>query len=234
MTEPTPVTPVDAAGAEVEDRLGARTAEVPPALLDRIASSGAAVLTDDDARAEAGRDWWPLAIGWAAEGAVPQRPALVVRPVSAAQVAEVLAACNEAVVPVTAAAGRSGVCGGVDTRPRRRGPRHDGHRGRRGRRRDLPHRGRARRHLRPGPRGRARDGRGRLHPGSLAPVDGPLDGRWLAGLPGCRSVLHPLREDRGHGRRPRGRAGRRQDRAHGGQGSPRRHRTEPDAALRGQ
>ena len=34
------------------------------------------------------------------------------RPSSVAQVAEVLAACNEAVVPVTAAAGRSGVCGG--------------------------------------------------------------------------------------------------------------------------
>ena len=49
-------------------------------LLDRIAASGADVSTDDDARAEAGRDWWPLAIGWAAEGAVPQRPAAVVRP----------------------------------------------------------------------------------------------------------------------------------------------------------
>ena len=69
-------------------------------------------MTDDDARAEAGRDWWPLAIGWAAEGGVPQRPAAVVRPASTEQVAAVLAACNEARVPVTAAAGRSGVCGG--------------------------------------------------------------------------------------------------------------------------
>ncbi len=112
MKEPTPVTPIDAAGAKVEDRLGGRQVDIPPALLDRIASSGAAILTDDDARAEAGRDWWPLAIGWAAEGAVPQRPAAVVRPASPAQVAQVLALCNEAVVPVTAAAGRSGVCGG--------------------------------------------------------------------------------------------------------------------------
>ncbi len=112
MTEPTPVTPIDGAPGGVEDRLGARNVEVPPALLDRIAASGATVLTDDDARAEAGRDWWPLAIGWAAEGAVPQRPAAVVRPTSATEVAEVLAACNEARVPVTAAAGRSGVCGG--------------------------------------------------------------------------------------------------------------------------
>ena len=111
MTEPTPVTPIDAAGSDVADRLGARTVEVPPALLERIAASGATVLTDDDARAEAGRDWWPLAIGWAAEGGVPQRPAIVVRPSSTEEVATVLAACNEALVPVTAAAGRSGVCG---------------------------------------------------------------------------------------------------------------------------
>ena len=67
---------------------------------------------DDEARAEAGRDWWPLAIGWAADGAVPQRPAVVVRPHSTEEVSAVLAACNEAAVPVTAAAGRSGVCGG--------------------------------------------------------------------------------------------------------------------------
>ncbi len=112
MTEPTPVTPIDAAGADVADRLGAQAVEVPPALLERIAASGATVVTDDDARAEAGRDWWPLAIGWAAEGAVPQRPAVVVRPSSTEEVSAVLAACNEALVPVTAAAGRSGVCGG--------------------------------------------------------------------------------------------------------------------------
>ncbi len=112
MTVPTPVTPIDAAGADIEDRLDARTVEVPPSLLERIASSGADVSTDDDARAEAGRDWWPLAIGWAAEGAVPRRPAAVVRPTSTAQVSAVLAACNDAGVPVTPAAGRSGVCGG--------------------------------------------------------------------------------------------------------------------------
>ncbi len=112
MTTPTPATPIEARGEDVTDRLGAATVEVPAAVLDRLRASGASVVTDDDARAEAGRDWWPLAIGWAAEGAVPQRPAVVVRPTSVAQVAEVLAACNEGGVPVTPAAGRSGVCGG--------------------------------------------------------------------------------------------------------------------------
>jgi alkyldihydroxyacetonephosphate synthase len=112
VTEPTPVTPIDAPAGGVDDRLGAPTVAVPPALLDRIASTGTTVLTDDGTRAEAGRDWWPLAIGWAAEGGVPQRPAAVVRPTSTEQVSGVLAASNEARVPVTAAAGRSGVCGG--------------------------------------------------------------------------------------------------------------------------
>jgi alkyldihydroxyacetonephosphate synthase len=112
MTEPTPVTPIDTDGAEVADRLGATVVEVPPALLDRIGATGADVILDEGARAEAGRDWWPLAIGWAAEGGVPQRPGVVVRPSSTEQVSAVLAACNESAVPVTAAAGRSGVCGG--------------------------------------------------------------------------------------------------------------------------
>ena len=106
MTAPTRVTPIDAAGADVVDRLGASSVEVPATLIGRIAASGATVLTDDDARAEAGRDWWPLAIGWATEGAVPQRPSVVVRPASTTQVSAVLAACNDARVPVTAAAGR--------------------------------------------------------------------------------------------------------------------------------
>jgi alkyldihydroxyacetonephosphate synthase len=81
-------------------------------LLDQIAAGGAEVCTDDAALAEAGRDWWPLAIGWAARGQVPARPAAVVRPSNAAQVAAALAACSTAGVPVTATAGRSGVCGG--------------------------------------------------------------------------------------------------------------------------
>ena len=66
---------------------------------------------DDGARAEAGRDWWPLAIRWATRGTVPARPAVVARPTDASQVAAVLAACHDARVPVTAVAGRSGVCG---------------------------------------------------------------------------------------------------------------------------
>lgn len=108
--QPTPVTPVDAAPGAVADRLDGPRVPVPDDLRRRLADV-CAVVDDDAARADAGRDWWPLAIGWAARGQVPARPALVARPADTAQVAAVLAACHHARVPVTAAGGRSGVCG---------------------------------------------------------------------------------------------------------------------------
>ena len=69
------------------------------------------VVTDVDAVAEASRDWWPLALHWSIDGEVPQLADLVVRPATTDQVAGVVRACNIARVPLTAAGGRSGVCG---------------------------------------------------------------------------------------------------------------------------
>jgi alkyldihydroxyacetonephosphate synthase len=112
VTTPTPVTPVDGAPAAVTDHFAAATPPLPAGLLDRLGATGAEVRADAASRADAARDWWPLAIGWAAEGSVPQRPAVVVRPHDTAEVSAVLSACNEAVVAVTPMAGRSGVCGG--------------------------------------------------------------------------------------------------------------------------
>ena len=86
---------------------------MPDALLGRIEATGAGVLTDTAELAEHSRDWWPLAMIWATEGEVPALAGAVVRPNAAAQVAEILALCNEARVPVTAAAGRSSVLGGT-------------------------------------------------------------------------------------------------------------------------
>ena len=111
MTEPTPVTPIDAAPVDVTERLDGVRVAVDAALRRRLADVCSEVSDLDEHRAEAGRDWWPLAIGWAASGQVPARPAVVARPTDTAQVAAVLALCNEAKVPVTAAGGRSGVCG---------------------------------------------------------------------------------------------------------------------------
>jgi alkyldihydroxyacetonephosphate synthase len=112
VTRPTPVTPVDAGGRAVLDRLEGPKVMVDDVLRRRLADVCDAVSTEESERADAARDWWPLAIAWATVGQVPARPSIVARPSSTDQVAAVLALCDAARVPVTAAGGRSGVCGG--------------------------------------------------------------------------------------------------------------------------
>ena len=111
MSRPTPVTPIDAAPDAVVDHLDVARVPVDVDLARRLGDVCDSVSTLPEDRAEAGRDWWPLAIGWAVAGAVPSRPALVARPTDTAQVSAVLSLCDEARVPVTPAGGRSGVCG---------------------------------------------------------------------------------------------------------------------------
>lgn len=104
-----PIELPDAATAAV--RLDATSVAVDDATIDALRATGAVVDLDPSVRAEASRDWWPLAMGWALDNSVPARAAAVVRPTSPAQVADVLAICDGARMPVTATAGRSGVCG---------------------------------------------------------------------------------------------------------------------------
>ncbi|MBK5287451.1 MAG: FAD-binding oxidoreductase [Acidimicrobiia bacterium] len=108
---PTVPIPFGATAAEVTERLGGTRVPLPAALLADLAATGAEVLVSNEVTAEAGRDWWPLAMIWAVDGATPARAAAVVRPADADQVSAVMAACHAANVPVTPAAGRSGVCG---------------------------------------------------------------------------------------------------------------------------
>lgn len=75
--------------------------------LGRICSTTSALAE----RAQASRDWWPLAMHWSLAGEVPALAAAVCRPTNSREVAEVLALCNERNIPVTTAGGRSGVCG---------------------------------------------------------------------------------------------------------------------------
>ncbi len=84
---------------------------VDDAFLTRLGGVCAEVSVDEGERTEAGRDWWPLAMMWAKNGETPARPTVIARPSSADEVAAVLQAANEAGVPVTPMAGRSGVCG---------------------------------------------------------------------------------------------------------------------------
>jgi alkyldihydroxyacetonephosphate synthase len=108
---PTPPITIDGPPGKVGARFGSRAVTVDDGLIRRLREVCPRVDTDDEALMEAGRDWWPLAIGWALAGEIPARPAAVARPGSTAEVAAVLACCHQARVPVTAAAGRSGVCG---------------------------------------------------------------------------------------------------------------------------
>lgn len=95
----------------ISDHFGAAGVVPSSALLESLAAV-CPVETDAHSLAEHGRDWWPLALHWALEGEVPQRPAAVIRPRTAAEVSRALSLCGSAGIPVTPAAGRSGVCGG--------------------------------------------------------------------------------------------------------------------------
>src|SRR5579872_5375124 len=110
-SRPTPVTAVEATPDRVVEHIAGPRVPVDDALVERLRGVCAQVDTGDDDRADTSRDWWPLAIRWALDGAVPARAAAVARPTDAHQVTAVLAACHDARVPVTAMAGRSGVCG---------------------------------------------------------------------------------------------------------------------------
>jgi alkyldihydroxyacetonephosphate synthase len=85
-------------------------AEVPDALLDQLALE-CAVERTPEAVATASRDWWPLAMIWDDDGTAITPAAAVAAPTSNEQVEVVARLCNEARVPLTVAAGRSGVCG---------------------------------------------------------------------------------------------------------------------------
>jgi alkyldihydroxyacetonephosphate synthase len=110
----TPVNPMPLAGgatAATPTRFAQTASDVDDALVSRLEAVCADVTVDAAERTEAGRDWWPLAMIWARAGQTPARPAVVARPSSTGEVAAVIRIANEAAVPVTPMAGRSGVCG---------------------------------------------------------------------------------------------------------------------------
>jgi alkyldihydroxyacetonephosphate synthase len=110
-----PTSPIAIAGGAEGARahlLDATRVEVPDDVVDRLRRACATVTTEPAALAEASRDWWPLGMIWATAGEVAALADVVCRPATAAEVAAVLAVCNTARIPVTAAGGRSGVLGG--------------------------------------------------------------------------------------------------------------------------
>ncbi|MDQ1397735.1 MAG: alkyldihydroxyacetonephosphate synthase [Acidimicrobiaceae bacterium] len=108
---PTPPISLDRPPGEMRQRLASVATTVEDSFLERLRGVCGSVDVDDDSCVDAGRDWWPLTMAWAVDGETPARPAAVARPTNAREVADVLALCNQAGVPVTPMAGRSGVCG---------------------------------------------------------------------------------------------------------------------------
>jgi alkyldihydroxyacetonephosphate synthase len=110
-SRPTPPIELGVPPSEIGQHLGGRRVSVDESFLERLRSACAVVDTDASALAESGRDWWPLALRWALAGEVPALPSAVARPTSVQEVQSVTRLCNDAGVPLTAAGGRSGVCG---------------------------------------------------------------------------------------------------------------------------
>jgi alkyldihydroxyacetonephosphate synthase len=112
MIQPTP--PIELTGST--SRIKPAGAVVIPAdLLGQLEAICPTLVAADDASrftvADVSRDWWPLALHWSLAGEVPHVAAAACRPTSTQQVADLLRLCNAHGIPVTAAGGRSGVCG---------------------------------------------------------------------------------------------------------------------------
>ncbi len=107
---PTPPIAINGGAADAAAHLDGVFVAVPPDIVETL-QAVCPVSLDPEVIGEASRDWWPQAMIWALDGQVAARGAAVVSPTTADQVSAVLAICNDARIPVTAAAGRSGVCG---------------------------------------------------------------------------------------------------------------------------
>jgi alkyldihydroxyacetonephosphate synthase len=110
VTQPTPPIGFTGAPAAVEGRLSTPVA-LDDDLLAALRAACPDTITDPALLAEASRDWWPLAMHWALAGQVAGLADVLCRPADATEVAAVLRVCHDRSIPVTAAGGRSGVCG---------------------------------------------------------------------------------------------------------------------------
>lgn len=108
---PTPAIEFSTDAASTASRFAATAVPVPDDVLTRLGSACASVSVEAGETAETGRDWWPLAMHWALEGETPARAFAIAKPSSTPEVAAVLRVCNDAKIPLTPVAGRSGVCG---------------------------------------------------------------------------------------------------------------------------
>jgi alkyldihydroxyacetonephosphate synthase len=86
-------------------------------VLTALESAGLVVDVSATARAEHGRDWWPVSLLDVAAGRVPAWPGAVVTPRDESEVEAALAIAARFAVAVTAQGGRSSVVGGAQPNP---------------------------------------------------------------------------------------------------------------------
>lgn len=115
MSDPTtpPVSPIEIVAptdAPIRGRLSSGTSHLPTEQIEYL-SSICPIETDANRVADAGRDWWPISMHWALQGEVSAVASVIAKPRTTEETSQVLAYCNEHRIAVTAAAGRSGVCG---------------------------------------------------------------------------------------------------------------------------
>lgn len=108
VPEMAPAPPIELTGSD--SRLAVPPVTLDAAVVERLAAV-CPTTTATAERAEASRDWWPLAMHWALAGQVPQLAAAVCSPTTTAEVAGVVRIAAQHGIPLTAAGGRSGVCG---------------------------------------------------------------------------------------------------------------------------
>ncbi|MGD0081999.1 MAG: FAD-binding oxidoreductase [Acidimicrobiales bacterium] len=108
-----PIPPIEfgSGAASASEHFGGHRVELSHEWLEQLRAACAEVDLSHAALAEAGRDWWPFAQHWALVGETPARAGAVARPATVAEVAAIARLCSETGVPLTAAGGRSGVCG---------------------------------------------------------------------------------------------------------------------------
>ena len=107
MIQPTP--PIELTGTA--DRIASPGAvAVPTDVLEFLGAICETTVVRSDV-AEVSRDWWPLSMHWAFAGQVGHVAAASCRPTTTDEVAAVVGLCSSHGIPVTAAGGRSGVCG---------------------------------------------------------------------------------------------------------------------------